>query len=205
MTARILQNLTHKILVVGPVYDQLSKLVKLESLLSDYSHIIVNGNLCYPNDNLDEVQKRIDIMSVLCSRGVIYNLGNFDLKLLSKLEESGEYPKIQKWLKEHNNVVIAHYHAQPTYIITSGGITPEMTKEDIVNGLETSFVSKVKDAPWHRWYGGGHGYVISNMPLTFSPPQFYNFSAQIGNVYHEKVEVYAQEAGPGGLGRTFPL
>lgn len=205
MTAKILNHLIQKILVVGPIYDQLEKMVNAEKLFSQYERVIFNGNVCYPDDNMKKVQTRIELINIYCQRNSIYNLGNYDLKLLTKLEESDKYPKVQKWLKNQNNVVVANYQNHTSYIITCGGITPKMTKEELLTGMETTFVSKVNDAPWHRWYGGGYGYVISNLPLTVNEPQFYNFSCQIGNVYSEKVSVYAQEVGPGGLGATIPL
>lgn len=90
-------------------------------------------------------------------------------------------------------------------IVTGGGILPSMNRDVLIDNLETSFVSNIDQVPWHKKYTGLIGYVISNNPLTSQKPKFYPFSAQIGNVYSEKVQVYAQEAEVYGLKRTILL
>lgn len=202
MTALVLEKPDHKTLVVGPVYNKIDKLQKVEQLFPNYDFVIFNGNLCYPYHDFKEVEARLEIMNRYLQSGkVFYNLGNYDLQLLRLLEENDASPLIKKWLQQHSNVIIINFNSQQSLIITCGGLTPKMNKKDLLNNWETSFVSN----PWHKLYGGGYGYVISNNPLTETSPQFYNFSAQIGNVYNEKTQVYAQEVGPLGLKKTILL
>lgn len=194
-----------KFLVVGPIYDKIEVLPQVEAMLPNYELVIFNGNVSYPNDDIDKVKIRLGVMDrYLQPHRVIYNMGNYDFQLLKKLEDEGAEPYIRKWFKKRSNVVLVQMPYQ-NIIITSGGIAPKMTQEELFDGVEASFVSKVNDSPWHRWYGGAYGYVISNNPLTQGEPQYYNYSAQIGNLYSDKVQIYAQEVQEGGLGKSIPL
>lgn len=206
MPALTLQNSNHKILVVGPLYDQIKKLEVIENIADKYDIIIFNGNLCYPNNNLLEIEDRIEKIDKYLKTGkFIYNLGNYDLLLLKQLEIENKQEKIENWLKNKPNVVIINFESQSSLIVTCGGILPKMTKADLYNNLETSFISKVNDKIWHYLYGGSYGYIISNNPLTDNYPSFYNYSAQIGNKYSENVKVYAQEVDQYGLKKTILL
>jgi len=208
MTARTIEKFSQKALVVGPIYDRIEILDNNQEIWEQYPLIIFNGNICYPNDNLDEVKKRIDLMEdfIQTQKGqVIYNLGNLDLLLIKHLDASREHHDLLQWLQSKGNVVFVKFLNQPELIVTSGGVTPNMGRADLQDNLETSFVSKVKDAPWHRWYGGGYGYIVSNNPLTFEEPQFWNFSLQLGQIYCEKTQVYAVNAGSPAVDRIFSL
>jgi len=112
---------------------------------------------------------------------------------------------IHKWLSTKSNIVMINFTNQSSLIITGGGIVPNMTKSDLHNNIETSFVSTINEKPWHQTYGGGYGYIISNNPLTTKEPQFYHYSAQIGNSHNENTQVYAQEVDQFGLKRTILL
>lgn len=206
MTAFTFKKIGCQVLVIGPLYDKLDKLDKIKELSSNYELVIFNGNLCYPFDNLDEVERRIDILDGYLKPGrILYNLGNYDLVLSQKLNEVKGYDRIKQWLKSFTNVFIIGFRNQTTCIITSGGLTNEMKREHLLDNIETSFVSYIDHKPWHVKYGGMQGYVVSNSPLTFQEPQFYNFSAQIGNDYGPETKVYAAEIGPAGLKQTILL
>lgn len=204
MTALTINNSSHKILVVGPIYDRLDKLQATEKLMDNYDYIVFNGNLCYPCYDLDKIKQRIDVMNSLIESGkIIYNLGNHDLWLMNDLKSSNSI--VKSWLESKPNVTIFNFVNQTSLIITCGGLVPKMNKQDLNDNLEISFVSRLDNKPWHNFYGGGFGYVISNNPLTGCPPTFYNFSAQIGNLYSSEVKVYAQEADQYGLKKTILL
>ena len=204
MTALTIKNRVKDVLVIGPLYDRIDRLQEAQKHFEDYDLVIFNGNLCFPSDNLSEVEHRIQEMSQVLSSKVIYNAGRYDLQLLTKLRGDA-HDAIYNWIAMRPNVIVVHFSTGNTLIVTDGGVTPEMKLANLSSNLETSFVSKIKDSPWHRWYGGGMGYIISNNPLTVEPPQYYNFSAQIGNVYWEKVATYAQAVTGNGLGVSFSL
>jgi len=103
------------------------------------------------------------------------------------------------------NVIIINFVSQSSLIVTCGGVLPKMTKSQLSDNLETSFISNIENKPWHKFYGGGYGYIISNNPLTDKEPAFYNYSAQIGNVYSKSCQVYAQEVDQFGLKKTILL
>ncbi|CAM6006398.1 unnamed protein product [Sphagnum balticum] len=198
MTALTIKNRVEDVLVIGPLYDRIDRLSEAQKHFEDYDLVIFNGNLCFPSDNLSEVEHRIQEMSQVLNSKIVYNVGRYDLQLLTKLRRDGIHDAICSWIAPRPNVIIVPFRTGNTLIVTDGGVTPEMKLADLSSNLETSFVSKIKDSSWHRWYGGGMGYIISNNPLTTKPPQYYNFSAQIGNVYCEKVLTYAQAVtGPG--------
>lgn len=202
MSATIVTS-TNKILIIGPVYNKTKAISEAVKYFDSYDRTIFNGNLCYPFDEM--VGQRIEIMDkYLQNEKIIYNLGNYDLQFLRKIEESGESPAICKWLKKQSNVIIVQMENQ-NVIVTCGGITPKMNKQELSDNLETTFVSTIDGLPWHRSYGGAFGYVISNNPLTNEKPQFYNFSTQMGNIYGENLKVYAQEVNQRGLGKTILL
>lgn len=206
MTACIIKNSNYKFLVIGPIYNQLDKLKNIENKFSTYDMIIFNGNLCYPFDDLSAVKRRIDIMKEYQKSGkVIYNNGSYDYQFHKNLLENQMNIDIQKWIQLNSNVVIIGFDNQTTVIVTAGGITSKMNKTDLIDNLETTFVSEIDGVSWHKMYGGAHGYIISNNPLTKKKPQFYNFSAQIGNLYEENCNVFAQEVTRQGLGQTILL
>jgi hypothetical protein len=196
-----------KLLVVGPIYDQIDKLSEHSNWFSDHDQVIFNGNLCYPNHNLDQVRERIKTMNkYLQFKNIIYNLGDQDLILMKKLWESGEAPDILRWLCDRNNVIMIDFaYSQSTLIVTSGGITPKMARSGLQDNLEISFVNHLGGRPWHELYGGGCGYIIANNPLTQNRPIFYNHSIQIGTIYNTQTTVYAVQAHSRGLGNIFSL
>lgn len=204
MTALTIKHRVEDVLIIGPLYDRIDRISEAQKHFEDYDLVIFNGNLCFPSEDLSEVEHRIQEMNKVLSPKVIYNVGRYDLQLLAKLR-GGTNDSICDWITPRPNVIIVPFRTGNTLIVTDGGVTPEMKLSDLSSNLETSFVSKIKNSPWHRWYGGGMGYIISNNPLTAEPPQYYNFSAQIGNVYWEKVTTYAQAVTGNGLGTSFSL
>ena len=57
MVALIIEKSYEKTLVVGPIYDKIELLESHKKLWEQQELIIFNGNLCYPNDNLDQIEK----------------------------------------------------------------------------------------------------------------------------------------------------
>ena len=205
MSSRIIKNASEKILIVGPTYGNLEKLSKAQSLLSNYQYVIFNGYLYYKFMDLGKLQIAIDTMNELLQTGkVIYNMGPDELMLLEGILIPEVPNKICNWFLQHPNVTIVEFSNQHRIIITSGGVTPKMKYDKLKDNLETSFVNNINQEPWHKLYGGGYGYIVSNNPLTEEPPKFYNYSAQIGN-YMESNTVYAQEANQFGLKETIVL
>lgn len=196
MTARIIRTKS-RILIVGPIYNQINKFNKLLYLSQLYEFIIINGNALYPID--DSFNDRFKAINEMLNTGkFVYVNGNYDYQLI----KDNVY---QKWIENNPNVVFVQY-PQNSYIITCGGVTPEMNREILFDNLETSFISYINNESWHYSYGGGYGYIISNNPLTNSKPAFHQFSAQIGNKFSgDKTCIYAQEVDQYGLKDTILL
>jgi hypothetical protein len=198
MTAISLQKSNQKILVVGSIYNKMDKLTRAINLSKYYDTTIFNGNICYP---FDKVEERLEILDKYLSTNIIYNLGNYDLQYYNQTQNKN----IKDWITNKSNIINIDFDNQSRVIIVSGGILPHFTKQELLDNLEISFVSLIKDKPWHQSYNGKLGYVISNNPLTNQSPIFYNFSAQIGNSYQEEVQVYGQEINKYGLQQTILL
>ena len=207
MTSRTISKIQEKILIVGPIYDQIEKLDKIEEILPDYEFVIFNGNLCYPFEDIDKLRQRISKMNdYLLTNKVIYNCGGYDLKLFKILSDNGERADIQRWIINNPNVIIAQFDNASTVIIVGGGIPQNtVTQKALNDNVEVSFVSYCGDEPWHNYYLGRLGYIISNNPLTTDVPKFYPYSAQIGNKYGTNINVYAQEVDRYGLKQTISL
>ncbi len=207
MTAHILNKNMNKVLVVGPIYDKMEKLHNAINMIPYYDHIIFNGGLCYPNNNPLEVIDRLSQMDKLIkTKKVIYNVNAYDLICAKEFYNKKDYSEIVNWVWSKPNVVILNFSTlQTTTIVTGGGIFPSMNQSNLMNNLETSFISKINGISWHQLYGGMCGYIISNNPLTFKEPQFHRFSAQIGNDYGPETQVYAQELDGLGLKKTILL
>lgn len=203
MVTRIIKNVSRKILVVGPIYGKIEKLSKLESMLPNYEYVIFNGNLYYPFMKLEKLQECINKIKSFNSQKIIYNLGNYDLMLTEGLLVPIP-DEISNWYINQPNIIMCDFVNHNRIIITSGGITPQMNRDKLLDNLESSFVNKINGIPWHELYGGAFGYIISNNPLTMKYPKFYNYSAQIGTEPQSEI-VYAQEADQFGLKETISL
>lgn len=207
MTAYILNKNIDKALVVGPIYDKMDKLSNIYNMIDNYDQIIFNGGICFPYTNSLEVKSRLSKMDELIrTKKVIYNVDAHDLECANEYHINQKHYDIIDWIWSKPNVIIINFKKlQTTTIITGGGIAPLMNHHSLMDNLETSFISKINGISWHQLYGGMSGYIISNNPLTFKPPQFYKFSAQIGNEYGAETQVYAQEINGLGLKETILL
>lgn len=178
------------ILVIGPVYD-VSKIDKILSLQDNYELIVINGSLLHTLDNLEEKLSAINKLN----DKIIYNVSDLDYK-------SCINNKLESWIKYKNNITQITFNGGGTLLVVSGGVIPNMVKEDLRSNLEISFVSKIEGDSWHNRYNGMLGYIISNNPLDDSPPEYFQYSCRIGNTYKSNL-VYAQEASQYGLQKTF--
>jgi predicted phosphodiesterase len=186
-----------KILVTGPVFDKTEKIANINNYLSNYDLIIINGNISFPFNNT-LFKYRIDIVEQLMSTNkVIYNIGNLDYKL--SLTE----PCVRDWIKGKPNVINLTFKNGYRIIITNGGINNKINY--LINNIECSFVNYIDDKSWHELYNGKFGYVISNMPLSNGPPDFYTYSARIGTEYNKDMIIYGQEIGLNGLLDTIEI
>jgi hypothetical protein len=186
-------------LVVGPIYDNLHVLEKTSELVKKYDYVIFNGCLTYPIDNFKVYQRMRLMTDLIRSPKVIYNVSGLDYKLSMKDDQ------IAAWLKDKPNAVNIKFNRGTFVLVVGGGITPQMKKyHDLNDNLELSFVDKINNKPWHQYYDGRFGYVISNNSVSVNEPKFFNYSAQIGIEYNQN-KVYAQEIKENGLQNTFLL
>lgn len=202
MPGLILPQPFQKILVVGPLYDKIEKLSRLDEIASEYDWIIFNGGLCYPSNDIEQVKERIEKMKEFIGKHkAAYVVGRLDYLLLTKTKDKD----IEKWVSESFNIILADFSTRGV-VITDGGIPDSVFKRaDMSNCLEASFLSRVNGKPWHDTYNGRMGYVISNNPLTDKHPKYHRYSMQLGNSYGPENAVYAVEVDEIGLKKTIVL
>jgi hypothetical protein len=90
-----------------------------------------------------------------------------------------------------SNIIRITFSNQSKYLIINGGLPKTITLNKLNDNFEITYISNIQNKPWHYFYGGNLGYVISNYPLTNEKPKYYNYSCQIGNINNNIV--YAQE------------
>jgi hypothetical protein len=194
MAALVLKNVNCDVLVISSIYDKLDKIDSIKKLIKKYEIVIINGNLSYPPEGADE---RLNLWKneIFQQPKVIYNLGNHDFIYTTN--------KKNTWLEHNPNVVFIDFNNQTNVIITNGGLTPKMSKVNLLDNLETSFVSLIQQKPWHERYNGKFGYIVSNLPLD-SEPRFYSYSMSLGTNY-DLDKTFAQEISAEGLKKTILL
>jgi hypothetical protein len=163
--------------------------------------------LLYPFGDVDELKSRIKLINELIStQKVIYNLGNYDLKLLNILHQNEDHIDIQKWILSKPNVIAIDFVNSSSVLIMSGGLTPDInSRVRMWDNLELSFVSQINGNPWQVYYGGSLGYIISNNPATSNKPRYFPYAAQIGTKYSKDSATYAQEIDQFGLKNIIEL
>lgn len=199
MAARIFKNINYKVLVIGAMYGKLEKLDKIAELSKQYNLIIINGNICYPISDLSKLELIVSKFNELLktNNNIHYNLGNYDLVCEARYPDSN----LNYWLSGRPNVTFLEFKNQTTTIVTCGGVLPSFNKNDLLDNLETSFISTIDNCPWQEKYNGNYGYIISNNPIKNEFPEFYSFSMRMGNA--PDGQIYAQEIAPTGLKNTF--
>lgn len=189
------------LLVVGPIYDKLSKLDELEKMLPDYDWIVINDHISLDHHNHHSIETSINRRDKLLSTGkVVINISHADLVYASSLDLLDPLQcKIEGWLRARPNIVLADFDKSFHCLIVDGGIPPHISRlEELNNNMEVSFIPHP-----HETYSGGLGYVVSNTPMTKGKPQFYSYSAQIGNT--PEGQVYAFKMDRNGIRRTILL
>lgn len=192
MSHRIISNIKGNVLIIGSVYDKIEKLrEKVDK--DNYDLILLNGNICFPSDDISSIKERIDIVNEIISHKVIYISGRKDFESINSLNE--EF--ITSWVLSNPNVVFLHFKNGSKIIVMDGGIHPNMNLKEIQNSVEISFVSKINGIPWHKYYNGRFGYIISNKPEE-NDVNYYGYSAQIGTEYDSN-KTFAVEANKFGI------
>lgn len=192
MSYRTISNINGDVLIIGEIYDKIDKINELINK-DNYDVIIINGNVCYPIDDILLIKKRIEIVNNITSNKTIYISGKKDFEAIKSLND--DY--ISKWILSHPNAVFLQFKNGSKIIVMDGGVTPKMDIKDIQESIEISFVSKIEGIPWHIYYNGRFGYIISNKP-ELNSVKYNGYSAQIGTKY-ESNKTFAVEANKFGI------
>jgi hypothetical protein len=202
MPGLILPQPFKKILVVGPLYDQINKLSHLNEIALEYDWIIFNSGLFHSSDSVPKVKEHIAIMKDFIKKyHAAYVVGRQDYLMLTKTADV----EIERWVKESYNVLLADFSSRGVVVVDGGIHNNINVRADLSNNLEVSFTSNLDDKPWHQYYNGRVGYIISNNPLTNRHPKYYQHSMQLGNISGPDHAVYAVEVDDIGLKKTIVL
>ena len=188
----------HNLLVVGPIYNKLSKLDELEKMLPNYDWIVINDSCATDQDNFPSIEMSIKRREKLLSTGkIVITVSRKDLVYAGSLNLSdSQQSKIESWFRAQPNIVLANFGESFRCLIVNGGIPSHISNiDELTNNIEISFAQHP-----HEKYSGGLGYVISNTPITQWAPRFYAYSAQIANTIDG--QVYAFHIDRNGIQRT---
>ena len=201
MTILTVPRSIEKTLVIGSFSGKIDKLLRAQTMISNYDLTVFNGGLYYPFQDMKIVEPNLDIIQACVATGkAVYCLSHHDEMLIGGLLVNTDH-RVCDFFAQCPNVVETAFSNGHKILVMNGGITPKITRKKLESDTEISFIDQFGNKPWHESYDGRFGYVISNNPITSANPQFHNFSAQIGSTQ----EIYAQEADQFGLKRTIVL
>ena len=128
-----------------------------------------------------------------------YVLGDSDLTF--KNLNKNNVNDLNKWIDNQCLGVHITFGNSTMLTVVHGGI-PAGAKgwNDILSNIEVAFVRNINDKPWHNFYQGNYGYIISAHPMT-DEVTHYGLSSSID----VKNQVLAQEYDENGLKRTILL
>jgi hypothetical protein len=181
-------------LVVGHLNGNVRKLQQASYLGSDYDWLVLNGGAFSSDNSSSELLTRLDLLQQIPR--MTYVLGRSDYLAWEKIN----CPKLLAWLETQANLAILSFPSREV-LIMDGGLTNGLSKQQLENNPEISFISQIDNKPWHQSYNGGLGYAISNNPLT-NYPKHWKHSLQLGS---DQAQVFVQEVDGIGLKRILTL
>lgn len=188
-----------KILVISPICDQIKKIEKIREFGDEYITIFT-GEVCYPWDDIKQVENRItEIDNYLKENTSFYILGDGDLTFKNKNKNNNN--NLNEWIDNQSIGINVTFSNSTSLTVVHGGIPPEAKSwKDIISNIELAFVRNINGKPWHSFYKGNFGYVVSAHPAA-DEIKHYEYSSSID----VKGQVLAQEYDENGLQRTILL
>mgnify|MGYP000933935921 CR=1 FL=1 len=159
------------VIITSPIYNNLHK---IKNLNLDNSILIINGNICYPYENIDEIEERIaSLFEILNNDNCYYIVGNKDLLCFNENKES----KLIKRLVNGRFSLTLKFKNETMITVLNGGISENMSTFDDLNNMEIAFITN-----WHEKYNGRFGNIISSKPHSNNTPNYFNFSISIDDL-----------------------
>jgi hypothetical protein len=194
-----------RILIVGPLYNKLDKLVSLKQIYKPNDILVFLGDTCYPYKNTAEVVKRLNELTVFFEgKTSHYLLGERDLLFKSQIKTA--HSDAYYWLNSKLLGIRFIYKNQSSVLMIHGGILPKHQKiSDLNNDPEVSFITEANEKKnWHKSYDGRLGYILSSHPANKEPKvQHYKYSSSLDTLCYETNILAVQEFTHKGLGQTF--
>lgn len=181
----------NNVIIVAPIYNKIDKLAKIENFISKNTILILNGDVCYPYENIQEIENRISVLDAFIKKySAHYLIGNKDLLYLSNNKYNNF---IKKWVDRQKLTLTIKFNNNTTTTILHGGITKSMKSFDDLNTLEVCFVDKIDNKLWHEYYNGRFGDIISSNPNSNEGIKFFNHSISLDNLSYETDKLYIIE------------
>lgn len=173
----------NNVVIVAPIYNKIDKLVKIENIISKNTILILNGDVCYPYENIQEIENRIKTLNAFIEKySAYYLIGNKDLLCLSDNKYNNF---IKKWIDKQKLTLTIKFNNNTITTILHGGITESMKSFEDLNNLEVCFVNKIDNRLWHESYNGRFGDIISSNPNSKDGIKFFNHSISLDNLSYE--------------------
>lgn len=196
------------VLAIGPINDQMDKLIQLRKLYDSKKVLVFMGDLCYPFEKTEEVISRIrEFQNFVEDKNYFYIMGDKDLVFMKKIYSS--HHDTYRWLATQPKFVRFMFPNNTALLMLHGGILPKHRSiKDIAMDLEATFVNGDPNAPdnWHKTYTGQFGYVLASHPATEDNTiKIYNHSTSLDTNCHSSKVLAVQEYSQNGLGETIYL
>lgn len=193
------------VLAVGPINDQMDKLILLDKLYDSKKVLVFMGDLCFPFNKTEEVITRLrEFQNFVEGKNYFYVMGDKDLIFMKKIYSS--HHDTYRWLATQPKFVRFMFPNNTALLMLHGGIlSKHKALKDIATDLEASFVNGDPNSPdnWHKAYQGQFGYVLASHPATSdNTVKIYKYSASLDTNCHSSKVLAVQEFTKDGLAET---
>jgi len=111
-----------------------------------------------------------------------YIVDRNDLLRIYHLTEQYKFNDEFKFLSSRPTSIVASFPSQISYMVMSGGV-PTQYKSHNDFTYEACFVDTFGNEPWHTYYNGRFGKIISNFPNNdCETPAIFNHSINLNNI-----------------------
>ena len=144
---------------------------------------IVNGGACFSNEE-KEVKFRIDkILDWKKKYKLFYNKDYLDLIYLNQLKKELNFSTNYEWIDQQKAYTKIDFTNQTSIMVISGGFNNNLN-----NDIELCFTDIIENIPWHKYYDGQLGFIISNNPKSNQEePIIWDYSCSIGISNPDKI------------------
>ena len=176
--------LEKKIFVIESIKN---KVAELDSFLEEEKDaiFIVNGGASFCNQE-KEVLFRINKISEWRQKyKLYYNKDYLDLIYLNQLRKELNFSAAYNWIDQQKAYTKIDFTNQTSIVVVSGGFNNNLNNE-----IELCFTDFIGNVPWHKYYEGQLGMIVSNNPKSNQEkPIIWDYSCSIGISDPDKIAI----------------